>query len=111
MVLLVLKINSGFPGPPEPSLKGRLHHSAATAKAASPGPSERQLSVCARASLEPPLFPAFSQVRAAPAAASPPCGRVHGLELVRRRRAPYSPSLPFSRGGTGQRGEPQETEQ
>lgn len=108
MVLLVL--NSGLPGPPEPSLKGRLHHSAATAKAASPGPSERQLSVCARTSLEPPLFPAFSQVRAVPAAASPPCGRVHGLELVRRRRAPYSPSLPFSQGGTGQRGEPQETE-
>ena len=46
-------------------------------------------SVCACASLESPLFPAFSQDSAVPPASSPPCGLVRGLELVRRRRAPY----------------------
>ena len=52
-------------------------------------------SVCACASLESPLFPAFSQDSAVPPASSPPCGLVRGLELVRRRRAPqrHSPNL------------------
>ena len=57
MVLLVL--NSGLPGPPEPSLKGRLHHSAATAKAASSAPSER-VDLCACASLL--RFPPFPRL-------------------------------------------------
>lgn len=49
-----------------------------------------------------------------PAAAS--LQTVRGLDLVRRRRAPYSSSatttlLSFSRGGTGQKKESQETEE
>ena len=81
MVLLLL--NSGFPGPPEPSLKGRLHHSAATHKAASPGPSGR-VDSCACASLAPPPFPAFSQAGATPSNASLSCEAMRSSGPVRR---------------------------
>lgn len=47
-------------------------------------------SVCACASLESPLFPAFSRDSAVPPASSPSCEWVRGLELVRRRGAPYT---------------------
>lgn len=51
-------------------------------------------SVCACASLESPLFPAFSRDSAVPPASSPSCEWVRGLELVRRRGAPYTHTPP-----------------
>lgn len=54
--------------------------------------------MCACASLEPPLFPAFSLARATPSNTAPSDPRARVLGLVRRRRVFSLPLPPIPRG-------------
>lgn len=83
-------MGSCFSRPPEHSLKGCPPHTATAGEAASQA-VQKQLAVCVCASLEPPLFPAFSQACVVPSTSA--LGPARGVKLVRRRRA-YSPPPP-----------------